>query len=53
MWSEVPAKPQPASVDAYIASLPDDLALDAIGDIVAAVPMQRWIEISKSVRGSR
>ena len=31
----------------------DDLALDAIGDIVAAVPMQRWIEIAKSVRANR
>jgi uncharacterized protein YdhG (YjbR/CyaY superfamily) len=28
----------------------DDLPLDAIGDIVAAVPMDRWIEIAKSVR---
>ena len=31
----------------------DDLALDAIGDIVAAVPMQRWIEIAKSARANR
>ena len=28
----------------------DDLELDAIGDIVAAVPMERWIEIARSVR---
>ena len=28
----------------------DDLPLDAIGDIVAAVPMARWIEIAQSVR---
>ena len=28
----------------------DDLALDAIGDIVAAVPVERWIEIARSVR---
>ena len=28
----------------------DDLPLDAIGDIVAAVPMDRWIEIARSVR---
>ena len=28
----------------------DDLPLDAIGDVVAAVPMDRWIEIAKSVR---
>jgi uncharacterized protein YdhG (YjbR/CyaY superfamily) len=31
----------------------DDLPLDAIGDIVAAVPMDRWIEIAKSVRSGR
>jgi hypothetical protein len=31
----------------------DDLALDAIGDIVAAVPMDRWIEIARSVRSTR
>ena len=31
----------------------DDLPLDAIGDVVAAVPMDRWIEIAKSVRRSR
>ena len=30
----------------------DDLPLEAIGDIVAAVPMDRWIEIAKSVRRS-
>ena len=29
-----------------------DLPLDAIGDIVAAVPMDRWIEIARSVRGN-
>ena len=28
----------------------DDLELDAIGDIVAAVPVERWIEIARSVR---
>ena len=28
----------------------DDLPLDAIGDVVSAVPMDRWIEIAKSVR---
>ena len=28
----------------------DDLDLDVIGDIVASVPMERWIEIAKSVR---
>jgi hypothetical protein len=28
----------------------DDLPLDAIGDVVAAVPMDRWIEIAQSVR---
>jgi uncharacterized protein YdhG (YjbR/CyaY superfamily) len=28
----------------------DDLDLDVIGDVVAAVPMERWIEIAKSVR---
>jgi uncharacterized protein YdhG (YjbR/CyaY superfamily) len=28
----------------------DDLPLDAIGDVVSAVPMDRWIEIGKSVR---
>ena len=28
----------------------DDLALDAVGDIVASVPMERWIEIAKAVR---
>lgn len=28
----------------------DDLPLDAIGDVVAALPMERWIEIAKSVR---
>ena len=28
----------------------DDLPLDAIGDVVASVPMERWIEIAKSVR---
>lgn len=28
----------------------DDLDLDTIGDIVASVPMQRWVEIAKSVR---
>jgi uncharacterized protein YdhG (YjbR/CyaY superfamily) len=31
----------------------DDLPLDTIGDIVAAVPMDRWIEIARSVRRSR
>ena len=30
----------------------DDLPLDAIGDVVASVPMERWIEIAKSVRRS-
>lgn len=30
-----------------------DLPLDAIGDIVAAVPMDRWIEIARSVRSGR
>ena len=30
----------------------DDLPLDAIGDLVAAVPMDRWIEIAKSARRS-
>jgi hypothetical protein len=28
----------------------DDLDLDVIGDVVAAVPMERWIEIARSVR---
>jgi len=28
----------------------DDLPLDAIGNLVAALPMERWIEIAKSVR---
>ena len=28
----------------------DDLPLDAIGDVVSAMPMDRWIEIAKSVR---
>ena len=28
----------------------DDLDLDAIGDVVASVPMARWVEIAKSVR---
>jgi hypothetical protein len=28
----------------------DDLDLDAIGDIVASMPMARWVEIAKSVR---
>lgn len=28
----------------------DDLALDAVGDIVAAVPMDRWIAIAKAAR---
>jgi len=27
-----------------------DLDLDVVGDVVAAVPMERWIEIAKSVR---
>ena len=31
----------------------DDLALDAIGEIVAATPMDRWVETAKSVRSSR
>jgi len=31
----------------------DDLPLDAIGDIVAAVPMDRWIEIARSARSNR
>ena len=30
-----------------------DLPLDAIGDIVAAVPMDRWIDIARSVRSGR
>ena len=29
----------------------DDLPLDAIGEAVAAIPMDRWIQIAKSVRG--
>jgi hypothetical protein len=28
----------------------DDLDLDVIGDIIASVPMARWVEIAKSVR---
>jgi uncharacterized protein YdhG (YjbR/CyaY superfamily) len=28
----------------------DDLDLDTIGDIVASVPMARWVEIAKSAR---
>jgi hypothetical protein len=28
----------------------DDLDLDVIGDIVASTPMERWVEIAKSVR---
>lgn len=28
----------------------DDLALDAVGDIVASVPMDRWIAMAKAVR---
>jgi hypothetical protein len=28
----------------------DDLALDVIGEIVAAIPLVRWVEIAKSVR---
>jgi hypothetical protein len=28
----------------------DDLALDAIGEIVAAVPMERWIAIARAAR---
>jgi hypothetical protein len=28
----------------------DGLALDTIGEIVASVPMDRWVEIAKSVR---
>lgn len=28
----------------------DDLALDAIADVVAAVPRDRWIEIARSAR---
>jgi uncharacterized protein YdhG (YjbR/CyaY superfamily) len=31
----------------------DDLPLDAIGDVVAAVPMDRWIEIARSVRSGK
>ena len=30
----------------------DDLPLETIGDIVAAVPMDRWIEVAKSARRS-
>jgi hypothetical protein len=28
----------------------DDLALDVVGEIVASVPMDRWIEIAKAAR---
>jgi len=28
----------------------DELDLDVIGDIVASTPMERWVEIAKSVR---
>lgn len=28
----------------------DDLALDAIGEIIAAVPMEKWIAVAKSAR---
>jgi hypothetical protein len=29
----------------------DDLALDVIGEVVAATPMQRWIEIGRKTQG--
>jgi hypothetical protein len=28
----------------------DDLALDVIGDIVAAVPVEKWVELAKAAR---
>ena len=28
----------------------DDLALDVIGELIASIPMKRWIEIAKSAR---
>jgi hypothetical protein len=28
----------------------EDLDLDVIGDIVASTPMERWVEIAKSLR---
>jgi hypothetical protein len=31
-------------------SAADDLALDAVGEIVAAVPMEKWIAIAKAAR---
>lgn len=31
----------------------DDLALDVIGEVVAAVPMARWVAMAKSVRRKR
>src|SRR5262245_8433833 len=31
----------------------DDLALDAIGDAVAAVPLNRWVAIAQAVRDRR
>ena len=32
---------------------PDDLPLDVIGDIVAAVPVDKWVEIYEKSRGGR
>jgi hypothetical protein len=31
----------------------DDLPLDVIGELVASIPMTRWIEIARAARGSR
>jgi len=31
----------------------DDLALDAIADVVAAVPMDTWVAMAKAVRARR
>jgi hypothetical protein len=28
----------------------DDLALDVVGEVVASVPVDRWIEIAKAAR---
>lgn len=31
----------------------DDLPLDVIGELVASIPMKRWIELAKAARGRR
>lgn len=32
---------------------PDELALDVIGEIVAAVPVEKWVEIARAARQGR